>query len=474
MEETISIQIGFEVHIQLKTKSKLFCSCSAEFTSEPNVHICPVCLGYPGSLPVMNREAKEAVLLLSSALKCNIAEQSYQSRKNYFYPDLPKGYQISQYQVPIASNGKMEYWHKGKFPCCRILRVQLEEDTAKMIHISGKSLLDYNRSGIPLVEVVTAPDFYSIEEGLSFLKELRLLLRTLKISDANMEEGSMRCEPNLTVEVNGKKGAKVELKNLGSFRAVERALAYEVARQFSLLKEGKKVQRQTLGFDEKKRFTYPLRSKEFEEDYRYFYDPDLPLLSLSSPLPTLPELPVQKRKKWLHQWGLSPLMVETLSSSVEVMQFFEQCVEKFPKPKLIANWISSDLLSIIDDTGGWQNLKITPESLTGLLNLLEGGEITGKAAKEILIQLGKLGGTPEHWVEKMGVKQVDDPEYLQILVEESLKEGKDIVETYLRGKKTAATALMGLIMKKSRGRLNPQKVQEILMRKLARLEEKNK
>ncbi|MFN4182223.1 MAG: Asp-tRNA(Asn)/Glu-tRNA(Gln) amidotransferase GatCAB subunit B, partial [bacterium] len=245
MEETVSLQVGLEVHIQLKTETKLFCGCPTEFTVTPNVHICPVCLGYPGSLPKMNRKAVEQVLLLSSALKCTIAPASYQSRKNYFYPDLPKGYQISQYQVPIAREGVMEYWHKGTFARCRILRVQLEEDTAKMVHLGGKSLLDYNRAGIPLVEVITAPDFFSIPEVISFLKELRLLLRFLNISDANIEEGSMRCEPNLTVEVNGRKGEKVEIKNLGSFRSVERALQYEVRRQIALLKEGRKVLRQT-------------------------------------------------------------------------------------------------------------------------------------------------------------------------------------------------------------------------------------
>lgn len=470
MEETVSIQVGLEVHIQLKTQTKLFCGCPTEFTVTPNVHICPVCLGYPGSLPKMNRKAVEKVLLLGSALKCTIAPVSYQSRKNYFYPDLPKGYQISQYHAPIAREGVMEYWHKGTFGKCRILRVQLEEDTAKMVHIGGKTLLDYNRAGIPLVEVITAPDFFSIPEVISFLKELRLLLRYLDISDANIEEGSMRCEPNLTVEVNGRKGEKVELKNLGSFRSVERALQFEVRRQIAFLKEGKKVFRQTLGFDEKKRITFPLRSKEYEEDYRYFYDPDLPLLFPPAYPISLPELPVDKRKKWLN-WGLSPKMVEILSSSVESINFFEKCMEYLPQPRDVANWFSSDLLGLLDVVGGWENLRVTPQSFCELIELWQKEEITGKAAKEILFEMAKYGGNAREWVELKGLKRSDDETLLERVVEESLEEGKEIVRDYLRGKKTASSALMGLIMKKSQGRFPPQKVQEILMRKLNSLEE---
>ncbi len=468
------------MHAQLKTKSKLFCECSTAFAALPNSLTCPVCLGFPGSLPVMNEKAVEMAVQIALALNCQIASESVQARKNYFYPDLPKGYQISQYKIPLAERGVAYFWFQNTLRKVEIRRVQLEEDTAKMFHQDSETLVDFNRSGIPLVEIVTAPDFTSAEEGVAYLKELRNMMRTLGVCDGNMEEGSLRCEPNVSVEVEkeGKiiRGRKVELKNLGSFRAVESAIRYEIQRQSQILLSGGKISQETRGFNDRTGETFIMRVKEEEEDYRYFPDPDLPPLEISPELienlhQRMPELPYQKRERFISQLGLSPYDAEVLTSDTLLSQFYEETLRYFPKAKSVANWLTGDVLGLANPRGGLDALSLSPASLAQLIQFVESGVITGKAGKEILERMATEGGMPEDWVKKLDVGKIINSEEIARIVQQALSEGASIVQSYLKGKETAFTALMGLVMKISRGKADPQKAQSILQEKLRQLKE---
>lgn len=468
------------MHAQLKTESKLFCECSTAFAALPNSLTCPVCLGFPGSLPVMNEKAVEMAVQIALALNCQIASESVQARKNYFYPDLPKGYQISQYKIPLAERGVAYFWFQNTLRKVEIQRVQLEEDTAKMFHQDSETLVDFNRSGIPLVEIVTAPDFTSAEEGVAYLKELRNMMRTLGVCDGNMEEGSLRCEPNVSVEVEkeGKiiRGRKVELKNLGSFRAVESAIRYEIQRQSQILLSGGKISQETRGFNDRTGETFIMRVKEEEEDYRYFPDPDLPPLEISPELienlhQRMPELPYQKRERFISQLGLSPYDAEVLTSDTLLSQFYEETLRYFPKAKSVANWLTGDVLGLANPRGGLDALSLSPASLAQLIQFVESGVITGKAGKEILERLATEGGMPEDWVKKLDVGKIINSEEIARIVQQALTEGASIVQSYLKGKETAFTALMGLVMKISRGKADPQKAQSILQEKLRQLKE---
>jgi len=472
--------IGFEVHAQLKTESKLFCNCSTAFAALPNSLTCPVCLGFPGSLPVMNQKAVEMAVLIALALNCEIASESVQARKNYFYPDLPKGYQISQYKIPLAERGMAYYWFQNSLRNVPIRRVQLEEDTAKMFHQDSQTLLDFNRSGIPLVEIVTTPDFTSPEEGVAFLKELRNMLRTLGVCDGNMEEGSLRCEPNISVKVekNGEilQGRKVELKNLGSFRAVESAILYEIQRQSQILLSGGVVPQETRGFHDRTGETFLMRTKEEEEDYRYFPDPDLPPLRITPELIEnlhlrIPELPYQKRERFINQLGLSSYDAEVLTSDTLLSQFYEETLRYYPKAKSVANWLTGDVLGLANLRGGLEVLSLSPASLAQLIQQVESGAITGKTGKEILQRMATEGGMPEEWVKKLDVGKITDSEEITRIVQQALREGTGILQSYLKGKETAFTALMGLVMKISRGKADPQMAQRILQEKLRELKE---
>lgn len=471
--------IGFEVHAQLKTASKLFCGCGTAFAAPPNSLVCPVCLGLPGSLPVMNRCAVEMAVKIALALECEINAASYQARKNYFYPDLPKGYQISQYRAPIAQNGTVRYWYRDELKTARIKRVQLEEDTAKMFHEGERSLVDYNRSGVPLVEVVTEPDFNSAEEGVAYLKELRNLLRTLEVCDGNMEEGSLRCEPNVSLATGDPSCDKwkVELKNLGSFRSVERAIRFEKERQTEVLESGGRVLQETRGFNERAGETFPMRSKEFEEDYRYFADPDLPLLVFSpSQVETaraaLPELPSKARLR-LQKEGLSSYLAGVITSDPEIAAYYQKALEAAKAAgmdkKSIANWVVNDFLGVAKDHD-WKEAvyRLPPEVLVEIGGYVESGNITATVAKSEIIRL-MLSETPgSKWTLSVDLKKINDTSEIEKAVDAVLTspEAASMIASFKKGKENALTALMGLVMRQTRGKADPKTAERLLREKL--------
>ncbi|MGH8103651.1 MAG: Asp-tRNA(Asn)/Glu-tRNA(Gln) amidotransferase subunit GatB [bacterium] len=446
--------IGFEVHAQLKTDSKLFCGCGTSFAAPPNTLTCPVCLGLPGSLPVMNRRAVEMAVKLALALECEINNPSYQARKNYYYPDLPKGYQISQYKVPIALNGRARFWMGDHLREVRIKRVQLEEDTAKMSHQGEQSLIDYNRSGVPLAEIVTEPDFTSAEEGVAYLKELRNLVRTLGACDGNMEEGSLRCEPNVSIATGdpARDKWKVELKNLGSFRAVERAIKFELDRQGGVIESGERVPQETRGFNEANNETFAMRSKEFEEDYRYFADPDLPLLVLDKAW-VKELLPTNYSNPWLRAWQLAgkyiiqPKHAMAITTEPGFEELFAESVRIGLRKLLdtgrltlgsninlcreLASNIGEIIIPLAKTAGGLKALNITPLSIADLAVGVRTGRIEQSKAKAILIALA--GGTLEgSKVSNMTPTGTEDEELLSASVFRLLTDNPEVFDYFGR------------------------------------------
>jgi aspartyl-tRNA(Asn)/glutamyl-tRNA(Gln) amidotransferase subunit B len=451
--------IGLEIHIQLKTASKMFCSCKNDpEEKKPNVNICPICLAHPGTLPVINKKAVEAVLKTAKALGCKISDFSKFDRKNYFYPDLPKGYQISQYDLPLAT--------KGKLNKIRIRRIHLEEDTGKLIHQKTRSLIDFNRAGVPLMELVTEPDIHSAQEAKKFCQDLQLILRYLEVSDANMEKGEMRCEVNISLRnpKSQKLGTKVEIKNLNSFKAVERAIEYEIRRQGKILKQGRKVIQETRGWDEKIGRTVSQRSKEEAHDYRYFPEPDLPPLTKLSALSlrlSVPELPQQKRERFIKQYKLPKQDVEVLIQSPDLADYVEAAISEVGKPDLVKLTINY-LLKIKDNYR-----KITSENFAEFIGLIDAGEVSSSAADIVLKEMQKTGADPSHIIEKKNLRQVSFESELEPIVKKVTKNNPKAVEDYKEGKEQALKFLIGQVMRESRGKANPQVVKKLLINFLA-------
>ncbi len=471
--------IGLEVHVQLATKSKLFCSCSTEFGSEPNKNTCPVCLGWPGSLPVLNEEALRLAIKVGLALHCEISERLKFDRKNYFYPDLPKAYQISQYDMPVNGKGALTIEVGGKEPHQKkigITRAHLEEDAGKLLHegIEAASLVDYNRAGVPLLEIVSEPDLRSSEEAYEYLRALKAILQYLEVSDCNMEEGSLRCDANVSVRKAGesKLGTKVEIKNMNSFKAVQKAIEYEIERQAKSLEGGEKLSQETRLWDENKGQTFTMRSKEEAHDYRYFPEPDLVPFTISRKTveeirKTLPELPAPRTKRFIKDFGLSEYDASVLVDDKALADYFEACVKEKVSAKLVSNWIQSELLALLNlKKMSMEASPIKPKDLAGLIRLIDQGMISGKMAKEVLPAMFEEGKSAEVIVREKGLVQVTDTKLIEEVAERVIRANTKSAEDFRAGKRQALGFLVGQIMKETQGKANPKMVNEILEKKL--------
>ncbi|OHA13110.1 MAG: glutaminyl-tRNA synthase (glutamine-hydrolyzing) subunit B [Candidatus Tagabacteria bacterium RIFCSPLOWO2_01_FULL_39_11] len=474
--------IGLEIHAELKTKTKMFCnSLNDPLEQHPNVNICPVCAGQPGALPVINKEAVRKVLMVGLALDGKIAETSYFDRKNYFYPDLPKGYQISQYKCPLVEGGRLNK--------VRITRIHLEEDTGKLVHREGEnySLIDFNRAGVPLMELVTEPAIASSGEARAFAEELQLLLKYLGVSDADMEKGQMRVEVNISLQSeisDSKLGTKVEVKNLNSFRSVERAIEYEIKRQTGVLEEGKKVIQETRGWDEKKQKTFSQRQKEESHDYRYFPEPDLPSLKLEeieefkieNLKRQLPELPWQKRERLAKQYGLKDnldifirdkALADYFENIISEILAWEANEQKEKLIKLASNYLLSDLQGILKEkSASFDDILITPENFAELMKMIAKNEISSRVAKDVLKVMFQKGGDPSEIIKNLGVSQISDKEELERIAKKIIEANPDAVLSYKQGRQNALQFLSGQIMKETRGKANPKIIQEILIKSI--------
>lgn len=471
--------IGLEVHVELATKTKIFCGCSTEFGAPPNTHTCPVCLGHPGVLPVLNREAVNYAMKAAMALNCEIADRSKFDRKNYFYPDLPKAYQISQYDQPIGENGWIDIEVDGKTKRIGITRVHLEEDAGKLNHIENGdgSLVDFNRVGVPLIEIVSEPDLRSPQEARAYLEKLKSIIQFTGVSDVKMEEGSLRCDANISLRPVGseKFGTKTELKNLNSFRNVERALTYEQERQRELLEEGQTVVQQTLRWLEDENRVKIMRSKEEAHDYRYFPDPDLVELNIDEAWKeqiraSLPELPDERKRRYQEEYGLSDYDANILITSKEISDFYDQTVSHRVDPKIAANWITSDLLGYLNQEGiELEQSKITPKHLAGMLQLMDQGTISSKLAKKVFKEILATGKDPKRIVEEKGWVQITDENQLRDEVKKALEANPQSVTDYRNGKDRALGYLVGQVMKATKGKANPQLVNQLIREEIARL-----
>ncbi len=453
--------IGLEIHIQLQTATKLFCSCRNSYGDPPNTNVCPVCLGHPGTLPVLNEEAVRQAVKLALALNCTVNKTSYFARKNYFYPDLPKGYQITQHRFPLARDGYIQLRSGKKI---RIERLHIEEDSGKSIHTEEETLVDFNRCGVPLAEIVTRPDISSPQEAVEFLKTLRLAAIYAGVSDADMEKGNLRCDANLSLRPRGSKslGVKTEVKNLNSFRFLAKALEYEIKRQEEILNSGGRIKQETRGFDSQKGITFPMRSKEEAHDYRYFPEPDLPPLILtddqiSSIKSRIGELPWEREERYINELGLDPETARILCSEVEISILFEKTLENFPHPREVANWVKTDVLKLFH--GGH---RVSPRTLEKILVLVRDGKISRLKAKEVLEEAVMDGKDPEKIVEEKGLLQISDEAQLRSIIEGVLGEFPDKVESYRKGKRGLLGFFVGQVMKKTGGKANPKLVNKIL------------
>jgi aspartyl-tRNA(Asn)/glutamyl-tRNA(Gln) amidotransferase subunit B len=468
--------IGLEVHAQLLTRSKIFCGCSTQFGAEPNTHTCPVCLGMPGVLPVLNRRVVEFAMKMALATRCEIAPVCQFARKNYFYPDLPKGYQISQYERPLATRGRVRIETQNGTRTIGITRIHMEEDAGKLIHDENQpvSYVDFNRTGVPLIEIVSEPDLRTPEEAAAYLRTLRDILRYLEICDGNMEEGSFRCDANISLRPAGSTGfgLRTELKNMNSFRNVQRALEFEERRQRALLERGEAIVQETRLWDASRGVTVSMRGKEEAHDYRYFPDPDLVPVAIDEAWieavrRTLPELPEAKRERFIRDYGLPPYDAQVLTSSKSLADYFEAAVKTFPQPKAVSNWIMSELLKELNrDQRDVRDCPVPPEHLAELLKLIASGVISGKMAKSVFEDMYATRKSPAAIVEEKGLKQVTDETALEAVILEVLEENPAEVEAYRGGKDKLMGFFVGQVMKKTRGKANPQRVNELLRKLL--------
>jgi aspartyl-tRNA(Asn)/glutamyl-tRNA(Gln) amidotransferase subunit B len=468
--------IGLEIHAQLLTESKIFCGCSTRFGAEPNTHTCPVCLGLPGSLPVLNRKVVDYTIRMALATHCAIAPYSLFARKNYFYPDLPKGYQISQYERPIAEKGWIDISADGAVKRIGITRIHMEEDAGKLIHdeFQPVSYVDYNRTGVPLIEIVSEPDLRSPEEAGDYLRRLREILRYLDICDGNMEEGSFRCDANISLRPAGRSafGTKAELKNMNSFKNVEKALEFEIRRQRALLEDEGEVLQETRLWDAARGVTLSMRGKEEAHDYRYFPDPDLIPLEISpdwiaTVRQGLPELPEAKRARFISQYGLPEYDAQILTSSKSLAAYFEKCLDYHPQPKAVSNWIMVELLKELK-RNEWEidQSPVSAFDLASLLDLIQEGVISGKIAKTVFEEMIATGRAPRVIVEEKGLVQVTDSGQIQTVVDEVLQANPGKIADYKAGKTKLLGFFVGEVMKKSQGKANPKIVNELLKQKL--------
>ncbi len=472
--------IGLEVHVQLATRSKLFCACPTSFGAPPNTNVCPVCLGLPGALPVLNREAVEMAVKAALALNCTIRQPYSQfARKNYFYPDLPKGYQISQYDKPLAEHGWLEILADGARKRVGITRVHLEDDAGKSLHEGFRdsdryTYVDLNRCGTPLIEIVSEPDLRSSEEAYAYLTELKLLMQYVEVSSCDMEKGHLRCDANVSVRRRGRQsfGTKTEIKNLNSFRFLRQALDYEIARQVGVLHAGGVITQETRLYNVETGETLGMRSKEHAHDYRYFPEPDLLPLTISSAWlerirASMPELPAQKRARFVRQYGLREYDAQVLTLTRAAAEYFERAAAAADDPRAAANWVMGELMGALKAEGREIAASpVRPEQLGELVNLVTRGEISGKLAKEIFAKMFATGESARSIIEREGLRQITDPEALSRIIDEVLAANPRQVEQYRGGKSGVLGFLVGQVMKASRGQANPQAVNQLLKQKL--------
>jgi len=466
--------IGLEVHLQLKTKSKVFCGCSTNFGASPNTQTCPVCLGFPGSLPVLNREALKLAAVVAIALHCRIAKKIRFDRKNYFYPDLPKAYQISQFSQPLSQHGHILILSDGRERRIKIRRVHLEEDTGKLFHEKDYSLIDFNRSGTPLLEIVSEPDIYSPDEAYVYLTFLKSILEYIDVSDCNMEEGSLRCDANISIRKRGAKelGVKAEIKNMNSFKGVKLALEYEKNRQVELLESGQRIVQETRLYDARRGVTESMRSKEEAHDYRYFPEPDLVPFDFEEVMlkeieKEIPELPEPRKNRFVSEYKLSRYDAAVMVSDKAMADYFEKCVELYENPKIVANWLMGDVSFYLKEKNlTISELNLKAQDLAGMLEMIEKGTISGKIAKSLLIEMVEIGKEPALLVKEKGLEQITDLAEIEKAIDQVISENAKIVGDFKGGKKNAIMALVGKVMAKTSGKADPAKVNEILNKKL--------
>ncbi len=465
--------IGLEVHAQLKTKSKMFCACPNLKNQIPNTMICPICTGQPGTLPVINKAAVEMAIKTGLALHSTIQRKSVFARKNYFYPDLPKGYQISQHEFPLCVGGYIDIPNKR----ISIIRIHMEEDAGKLLHDFGhedKSHIDFNRCGIPLIEIVSGPDIRTPEEGSAYLKKLRNILVYLDVCEGNLQEGNFRCDANVSIRpIGGNEfGTRTELKNLNSFKAIEKALSYEIERQSKLLDEGKKVIQETRLWNESSCKTEQMRSKEEAHDYRYFPDPDLlPLVIEENWIEeikrNLPELAEQKAKRFVKEYGITEYDAAVLTEDKALSDYYEKCVLFYKEPKKIANWIMTELMrELKKDEREPSECPLAPKNLAMLIKMIDEGNISGKIGKDIFEEMYKTGKNPKEIISEKGLKQLNDVNLIEKIVDNVIKENQKQVSQYKNGKTAIFAFFVGQVMRETKGQANPQLVNEILKKKL--------
>jgi len=468
--------IGLEIHVQLFTKSKVFCGCSTKFGSSPNTQVCPVCLGLPGVLPVLNKESLNLAVKVALALNCKIAKIVKFDRKNYFYPDLPKNYQISQYDKPLAKDGYIYIPGDAKDEKrVRIRRVHLEEDAGKLIHIDGKySLVDFNRTGVPLLEIVTEPDISSPEEAYSLLDMLKIILKYLEVSDCNMEEGSLRCDANISIKSSDseKEGTKAEVKNMNSFKGVRNALQYEFDRQVKELRNGRRIFQETRLWNESEKVTTPMRSKEEAHDYRYFPEPDLVVFYITKDRielieSSLPEMPKERRKRLVNEYKIPQYDAGVLTADKSIADYFEGCCQLFDDYKLISNWIMGQLLEILNEKKiNLEGLGLSPKKFIGLLELLKEGKINTSTAKDVFSKMIVSDKPPSQIIKKENLLQISDEDKLESIIKKIIYENEQSVNDYKAGKEKALMYLVGQVMRETKGKANPKIVNKMLSHEL--------
>ena len=467
------IVMGLEVHTELATKTKIFCGCSTEFGGEPNTHVCEICSGMPGTLPLLNRRVVEFAIRTGIATNCTITQNNKFDRKNYFYPDLPKAYQISQLYLPICRNGYIEVNTKdGEKKKIGIHEIHMEEDAGKLIHdeFEDCTLVDYNRCGVPLLEIVSEPDFRSAEEVIDYLEKLRAILQYTGVSDCKMQEGSLRADVNLSVRPKGQKefGTRTEMKNLNSFHAIERAIAYEAQRQIELIEDGEKVVQETRRWDDNKGYSYAMRSKEDAQDYKYFPEPDLPPIEISDGQieeikSTMPELPEEKRQRYINELGLPEYDTGIITGDIYLVRFFEKTLEKCNSPKDVANWIMGEVMKLLNDSATLtENNPLKPEDLAAVINMVKSNKINRGTGKKVLEKVFTDGVDPEKYVEENNLAQVTDVSALRPIIEQVIADNEKSVSEYKAGKTQAMGYIMGQAMRALKGKAPAQEVQKIL------------
>ncbi|MFC1497458.1 Asp-tRNA(Asn)/Glu-tRNA(Gln) amidotransferase subunit GatB [Verrucomicrobiota bacterium] len=467
--------IGLEVHVQLKTRSKMFCACSTGFGASPNTHVCPVCLGYPGVMPVMNEEAIRLTVMTGLMIGSQISEYSKFDRKSYFYPDMPKNYQISQYDKPLCLGGSVDIETDGRMKSVGVTRIHLEEDVAKNIHFGGFSGVDFNRAGIPLMEIVSEPDIDSPEEAFAYLLAIKQILLYAGVSECNLEEGNVRCDVNCSIRPEGQKefGTKTEIKNLNTFKGVLNSLKYEIPRQIEVLELGGAIDQETRRWDVDSGVTSAMRSKEYAHDYRYFPEPDLTPVILSRDQVAewkqkLPELPRNRRQRLMKEYEIPEYDAGVLCADMETADYFEACACLSSNPKAVSNWIMTEMMRLLSEKGiKISEVPISPEELSELVKLVDDNTLNSTSAKQVFTIMFDKGGDPKQIISEKGLSQVSDHDSIEEFVDKAMTDNPKSVEDYRSGKKTAAKFLVGQVMRMSKGKANPRLVVELLEKKLS-------